>query len=79
MNLPPILSAPGPFSRDIHGCEIEHFEQAVITGEHGFAFGYFPELPIKAFDGIRRVDELPDFARVLEIGGQLRPIIAPGF
>lgn len=34
----------GPFFRDIHGCQIQHFQKAVIRRKNRFAFGHFPEM-----------------------------------
>ena len=30
VDLPPVLPVPGPFFRDIQGCQIQHFQKAVI-------------------------------------------------
>jgi len=79
MDESPILPPASPFFSDVHGCKIKHLEQAVVTGEYRFAFGHLTELAIEALDRIGGIDELPDFAWILEIGGQLWPAIAPGF
>ena len=69
MDQAPILSATGPLLSDVHGCKVKHLKQAVIAGEYRFAFGNLPELAIETFDGVGCVDELPNLAWILEIGG----------
>lgn len=44
MDLSPVLPVTGPFFRDIHGCQIQHFQKAVIRRKNRFAFGHFPEM-----------------------------------
>ena len=52
VDLPPVLPVPGPFFRDIQGCQIQHFQKAVIRRKYSFAFGHFPELAVESFNGI---------------------------
>jgi len=53
----PILSPSGPFFSDIHHCQVQHFQEAVIRGEYRLAFGHFAELAIESFDSIGGVDQ----------------------
>ena len=52
VDLPPVLPVSGPFFRDIHSCQIQHFQKAVIRRKNGLAFGNFSELTIESFNGI---------------------------
>ena len=37
MDLSPVLPVTGPFFRDIHGCQIQHFQKAVIRRKNRLA------------------------------------------
>ena len=76
MDQAPILPTAGPLLGDVHGCKVEHFKQAVVAGEHRFAFGNLPELAVESFDGISGINELPYLARML---GGVRTIFAVGY
>ena len=52
MDLSPVLPVSGPFFRDLHGCQIQHFQKAVIRRKNRLAFGHFPELAVESFNGI---------------------------
>ena len=52
MDLSPVLPVTGPFFRDVHGCQIQHFQKAVIRRKNRLAFGHFPELAVESFNGI---------------------------
>ena len=52
MDLSPVLPVSGPFFRDIHGCQIQHFQKAVIRRKYRLAFSHFPELTVESFNGI---------------------------
>ncbi len=42
MDLSPVLPVTGPFFRDIHGCQIQHFQKAVIREySRSIGFEYF--------------------------------------
>ena len=36
MDLSPVLAVACPFLRDIHHCQIQHFQQAVVGRKYGF-------------------------------------------
>ena len=67
MDLSPILTMTGPFLRDIHHRQIQHFQQAVFGGKYGLGLCDFSKLTVKSFDRIRRIDQTPDRFRVLKI------------
>lgn len=71
MDPAPVLLVSRPFFRDAHRGQIQHFQQAVISWKYGFGFGRFPQLTVKALDGIRGVDEPSDRFRILESGGEI--------
>ena len=79
VDLPPVLPVSGPFFRDIHSCQIQHFQKAVIRRENRFAFSHFPELTIESFNGICGVNQASYCLRIFEISGQGCPVIMPGF
>ena len=56
MDLPPILSVSGPFFRDIHHGQIQHFQETLIGREYRLRFRDLPQLPVKSLDGIRGID-----------------------
>ena len=71
MNDAPILSPSGPFLRNVHHGEIQHFQQAVIRRKNGFGFGDLAKLAIEPFDGIGRIDQPANFLREFEICAQV--------
>lgn len=77
MDQAPILPTAGPLLGDVHGCKVEHFKQAVVAGEHRFAFGNLPKLAVKSFDGISGINELPYLARMLGGCGRFLPSVIP--
>lgn len=79
MDLPPILTMACPFFRDVHHRQIQHFQQSVIGRKYGPGFCDFPQLTVESLDHVGRVDQAPDRLRLLEIGGQIRPVIFPRF
>lgn len=70
--------APRQFAGDIHGGQVEHFEQGLICGENALSLRDFTELAVVAFDHIDCVDQLSNFWRVLEEGGMFCPVVSPG-
>lgn len=74
VDLPPVLPVSGPFFRDIHSCQIQHFQKAVIRWENRFAFSHFPELTIESFNGICGVNQASYCLRIFEISGQGCPL-----
>ena len=79
MDLSAVLPVTGPFFRDIHGCQIQHFQKAVIRRKNRFAFSHFPELTVEAFNGICGVNQASYCLWIFEISGQGCSVIIPGF
>ena len=46
----PVLPPAGPLLRDVHHGQIQHFQQAVVGGEHGFGFCHLAQLAVEALD-----------------------------
>ena len=46
------ITVSSPFLRDIHHCQIQHFQKAVIRRKDRLGFCHFPKLPVEAFNGI---------------------------
>ena len=74
----PVLAPAGPFFRNIHHGQIQHFQQAVIGGKDRFGLGHLAQLAVEALNGVGGVDQPPNLLRVLEIGAQVCPIGSPG-
>ena len=74
----PVLPPACPFLRNIHHGQIQHFQKAVVCGEHGFGLGHLPELAVEALNGVGGVDQPPDLLGELEIDAQIGPILPPG-
>ena len=74
----PVLTATGPFFRDVLHSQIQHLKKAVICRKYGLCLGYFSQLAIEAFYGIGRIDQLSQFLRKLEICAEIRPVFVPG-
>ena len=79
MDLSPVLPVSGPFFRDIHGCQIQHFQKAVIRRKYRLAFSHFPELAVESFNGICGINQPSYCLRIFEISGQGCSVIIPGF
>ena len=56
---------------------LQHFEKAVIGRKYGLRLGYLPELTLKAFNRVGRIDQPPKCLRELEIGTEICPVIPP--
>ena len=78
MNDAPILTSTGPFFGDIHHCQIQNLQKAVVGRKNSLCLRNFTELTVKVFNGIGRVDKRSDLLWVLKIGAQIWPIIPPG-
>ena len=74
----PVLTATGPFFRDVLHSQIQHLKKAVICRKYGLCFGDLLQLAIEAFYGIGRIDQLSQFLRKLEICAEIRPVFVPG-
>ena len=74
----PVLTATGPFFRDVLHSQIQHLEKTVISGKYRLCLSYFFQLTVEAFYGIGRIDQLSQFLRELEICAEIRPVFVPG-
>ena len=72
------MNATGPAEHDVLSDEIEHFEQRLIVGKNGLAFGHLAQLPVIVFNHIRGVNQFAGFRRILEKGGDFAPVAPPG-
>ena len=70
--------ATGPFLCNIHHGQMQHFQQAAIRREDRLCLGRFPQLSVKSFDCVGRIDQTAHLLRVLEIGAQVGSILPPG-
>lgn len=78
MDHTPVLASAGPLFRNVHHRQIQHFQQAVIRGEHGFGFGHLPKLTVEALYGVGGINQSPHLLRVLKVGAQVGPVLPPG-
>lgn len=74
----PVLPPAGPLFRDVHHGQVQHFQQAVVGGEHGFGFGHLAQLAVETLNGVGSVNQPPHLLRVLEIGAQVCPVVPLG-
>ena len=74
----PILASARPFSGNVYHGKVEYFEQAVISWENGLGFGHFPQLAVKALNGVDGIDQQTYLLWVLEISAQMGPVVLPG-
>ena len=74
----PLLAADYPFLRYIHHGKIEHFKYGVICRKYGLDLCHLAQLPVEAFYGIGSIDKPPEFSRILKIGAEISPVVAPG-
>ena len=74
MDYAPVLPPAGPFLRNIHHGQIQHFQQAVIRREDRFCLGHFPELSVKILSCICGVNQCSNRLQIFKIDGKLCPI-----
>ena len=78
VNQAPILSPPGPFFRNVHHGQIQHFQQAVISGKHRFGLGHLAELAVETLNCVGGVDQPAYLLGILEVGAEISPVGTPG-
>ena len=61
MDAAPVLPPTRPLFRNIHHRQIQHFQQTVVCRENALGLCDLPQLPIKAFDRVRGIDQTADF------------------
>ena len=74
----PILTATSPLFRDVLHSQIQHLEKAVISRKYGLCLSHFLQLPVEAFYGIGRIDQLSELLWELEVSAEIRPVFVPG-
>lgn len=55
----------------------QHFQQTVVCRENTLGFCDLPQLPIKAFNRVRGIDQTADFLRIFEVGAEVGPVFPP--
>ena len=75
VDLVPVLTPSVPLFRNVHYRQIQHFQQTVVRLEYGFCLGDLPQLAVKTFNRVRRIDQAADCFRVLEIRAQIRSVL----
>ncbi len=73
----PVLTATGPFFRDVLHSQIQHFEKAVISRKYGLCLSHFLQLTVEPFYGIGRIYQLSELLREFEICAEIRPVFVP--
>ena len=74
----PILTTTCPLFRDVLHSQIQHLEKAVISRKYGLCLSHFLQLPVEAFYGIGRIDQLSELLWELEVSAEIRPVFVPG-
>ena len=77
MDVAPVLPPTRPLFCNIHHRQIQHFQQTVICRENALGFCDLPQLPIKAFNRVRGIDQTADFLRIFEVGAEVSPVFPP--
>ena len=75
----PSPAASRPLVGDVQHSRIKHIEQAVSGWENRLGFSHLSQLPIKASNGVSRINEPPKLLRELEICAEICPVFSPGF
>ena len=78
VNHTPILSTASPLFRDVHHSQIQHFQKAVISWEHGFSLGHLAQLAVESLNGVGCVNQPPHFLGIFEVGAEVEPVVPPG-
>lgn len=74
----PIGQWHGPFLTYIAVCKINKFLKGCIRWEHALVFCYLADLTVIPLNGICGIDKLTDDRSILEVFGQLIPVVLPG-
>ena len=73
----PILAPGVPMLDDPLRCQIQHPTQRIVIGERWLVLSDLPELPVQAFNDVRRVYDFPNLRKIFKEGTQNFPIILP--
>ena len=68
---------PGPPSGQIEQSQIEQFPGRLVCGESAPGLDDLAQSPVHGFDGVGRVDDLPDLLWEGEERAQVVPVPAP--
>lgn len=71
MDAAPVLLQTRPLFRNIHHRQIQHFQQTVVCRENALGFCNLPQLPVKALDRVRGIDQTAVFLRIFEVNKTL--------
>ena len=77
VNQAPSLPPSGSFFRSVHHGQIQHFQQAVISGKHRFSLGHLAKLAVEALNCVGGVDQPAYLLGVLEVGAEIGPVGTP--
>lgn len=77
MDAAPILLPTRPLFSNIHHRQIQHFQQTVVCRKDALGFCDLPQLPVKAFNRVRGIDQTADFLRIFEVGTEVGPVLPP--
>jgi len=70
----PVLPPTGPFFRNVHHSQIQHFQQAVVRWEDGFGLGNLSKLAVEPFYRVGGINKAANLLWILEICAQIRPV-----
>ena len=73
----PILAPGVPVLNDPLGRQVQHPPQRIVVGERGLVLRDLPELPVQAFNNVRRVYDFPNLRRIFKEGVQNLPVVLP--
>lgn len=67
MNLTPVLAVAGPFLRDIHHRQIQHFYQTIVRGKYGLRVCHFSQLAFEFLNRMSRINQVSHCLRILKV------------
>ena len=73
----PILAPCVPVLNDPLGRQVQHPPQGIVIGKRRLILRNLPELPVQAFNNVRRVYDFPNLRRIFKEGIQNLPVILP--
>ena len=68
-----------PFFRCFFWCEVNRFDNGLISWKGEFIFSVFSNLPIQIFVQVGSINDFSDFNGVIEESGEFIPVILPSF
>jgi hypothetical protein len=73
----PVLDGPAPPLTGFHDGQVQHLPHGVRGRKRASLFRHLAHLGVDGFNRVGRVDNLPDFGRVVEERPQISPVRAP--